>query len=203
MSLAVPASPLAARPPALFLRRFSVEEYHRMIQAGVFAHDDRFELLEGWIVAKMSRNPPHDVALDKSQDAIRQRLPNGWRLRIQSAITTADSEPEPDLAVVRGPAERYMSAHPMAPDIALVVEVAESSLSEDRTDKARIYARAGIGDYWIVNLIDSVIEVYADPTGDVPAPQYRDRDTFHAGQSIPMRIDGKQIASVPVNELLP
>src|SRR5207244_13321222 len=104
MSVAIPSSPLAAQPPPRFMRRFTVDEYHRMIQNGVFADDDRFELLEGWIVAKMSKNPPHEVAVDKSHEAIRSCLPAGWRVRSQSAITTNDSEPEPDLAVVRGPA---------------------------------------------------------------------------------------------------
>jgi len=203
MSVAVPVSPLAAKPPPLFMRRFTVEEYHRMIEAGVFAHDERFELLEGWIVAKKSRNPPHDVALDKSQDAIRSRLPAEWRVRIQSAITTDDSEPEPDLAVVRGPAERYRAAHPAPSDIALLIEVAESSLGEDRGEKSRIYARAGVSAYWIVNLVQLRIEVYTDPSGAGPAPCYRRREDFTAGQSVPLQIEGVILAPVSVEDLLP
>src|SRR5438093_733530 len=94
------------------VRKFSVDEYHRMIQAAVLTEDDPVELLEGWIVPKMPRNTPHDVCLDKSQDALRAVLPAGWRLRVQSAITTPDSEPEPDLAVVPGTPERYLAHHP-------------------------------------------------------------------------------------------
>src|SRR5947209_7411074 len=93
--------------PPVPVRRFTVDEYHHMIDAGFFAHDERFELLEGWIVPKMTRHPPHDVAIDLAQDMIRPLLPADWRMRIQSAITTQDSEPEPDIAVVRGSARRY------------------------------------------------------------------------------------------------
>src|SRR5436305_4096318 len=85
-------------PPAP-VRRFTVDEYHRMIQTGILEEDDSVELLEGWIVLKMPRNPPHDVAIDLAREAIETRLPAGWRVRVQSAITTSDSEPEPDLAV--------------------------------------------------------------------------------------------------------
>ena len=89
------------------LRRFSVEEYHRLIDAGVFGADDRFELLEGWIVTKMVRNPPHDVPIALAQAALSPWLQAPWHLRIQSAITTAHSEPEPDLALMWGPPREY------------------------------------------------------------------------------------------------
>lgn len=185
------------------MRTWTVDEYHTLIRAGVFAKDERFELLEGWIVPKMSRNPPHDAAMDQTQDQLRPRLPNGWRMRIQSAITTADSEPEPDIAVVRGTARDYSSNHPVPTDIALIIEVAESSLTEDRRDKARIYARAGVAVYWIINLVDSQLEVYTDPTGPASVPAYRKREDFKPEQSTPLIIDGQLIAEVPVRDLLP
>src|SRR5438094_1271451 len=113
-----PSRNISIAPPIL-MKRFTVEEYHQMIQAGVFARDKRFELLEGWIVPKMPRNPPHDTSLSLAQDEIGRRLPSDWQLRIQSAITTNDSEPEPDLAIVRGPARAYAQNHPGPGDIAL------------------------------------------------------------------------------------
>jgi Uma2 family endonuclease len=173
-----------------------------MIAAGVFAHDEGFELLEGWIVPKVSRNPPHDVALDKAHEALRTRIPKGWRVLVQSAITTADSEPEPDIAIVPGPAERYLSGHPGPKDVVLVIEIADSSLTEDRRDKSRIYARAGIPLYWIVNLLDRRVEVYADPTGPINDPTYRSHADFFAADHIEVTIGGL-LVSMPVVELLP
>src|SRR5262245_15398572 len=129
--------------PELRLRRFTVEEYHRMIAAGVFRSGDPFELLEGRIVVKMTRNPPHELAVSLTEEQLTAHIPAGWFCRIQSAVTTADSEPEPDLVMVRGKRRDYSGGHPRAADTALVVEVAESTLAEDRTLKARIYARAG------------------------------------------------------------
>ena len=97
MSVAVSLPPRGSPLPTLLLRRFTVDEYHQMIQAGILGEDEPVELLEGWIVIKMPRNPEQDLALEKADIAIRDRLPAGWRIRIQSAITTDDSEPEPTL----------------------------------------------------------------------------------------------------------
>jgi Uma2 family endonuclease len=185
------------------MRRWTVDEYHTMIRAGVFGRDEQFELLEGWVVPKMSRNPPHDVALDKSQEAIRQRLPRGWRLRVQSAITTKDSEPEPDIAVVRGPAERYLEQHPGSADIQLVVEISESSLPEDRREKMRIYARAGIPTYWIINLVNAQVEVYTRPTGPTANPAYDEQQSYSATDLVPLYVEGSELESVAVLDLLP
>src|SRR5262249_32996457 len=152
-----------------------------------------FELLEGLIVPKMTRNPQYDIALELVDEALRGRLPAGWRLRIQSAITTDDSEPEPDLAVVRGDARSRGGRHPGPPDLGLVVEVADTSLAQDRQEKGRLYARAGIACYWIVNLVDRQIEVYTDPTGPGPSPVYRQRLDFVAADAVPLVLDGNEV----------
>ena len=185
------------------MRRWTVDEYHRMIEAGVFAGDERFELLEGWIVPKVSRNPPHDASLDRTQEELRRRLPQGWRVRIQSAVTTADSEPEPDIAVVRGEARTYSKRHPGPADIAFIIEIAESSLLQDRRNKARIYAAAGIPIYWILNLAVSLVEVYTDPTGPSGAPAYRAHRDFRADEEIAIQIEEHLIGTIPVADLLP
>ena len=150
-------------PPPVPVRRFSVDEYHRLIRDGYFDDRERIELLEGWIVPKMTKNPAHDVAIDLGQEVLRGVVPGGWRVRGQSAVTTKDSEPEPDLAVVRGQVRDYRDRHPGPGDMALVVEVADSSLSRDRGLKLRIYAKAGVPVYWIVNLVDGLVEVYTEP----------------------------------------
>ena len=152
--------------------RFTVKQYHRMIETGVLTEDDRVELLEGRIVPKMPHNPPHDAAVDLAQTMIAAMLPTGWRVRVQSAITTADSEPVPDVAVVRGPARRYARSHPRPRDIALIIEVADTSLREDRNDKGRLYARARIPVYWIVNLLHACVEIYTQPKAG-KSPAYR------------------------------
>jgi Uma2 family endonuclease len=174
-----------------------------LLKTGTLKSGDPYELLEGWIVQKMSRNAPHDVTLDLTNEAIRTILPDGWRVRVQSAVTLEESEPEPDIAIVRGPAQRYSVDHPTAADTALVVEIADSSLQHDRVVKGRIYARAGIPVYWVVNLVDMQVEVYSDPAGDGPNPQYRQRTDYRAGQSAALVIEGTPAGSISVDEILP
>lgn len=129
--LPAPALPVPAGP----LYRFSVEQYHRMIEAGVLTEDDRAELLEGVVTYKMTHNPPHDATISLLQSELLKRLPDEWVLRIQSAITLADSEPEPDLAGARGPARRYLRAHPGPRDLPLLIEVAETTLLQESGDE--------------------------------------------------------------------
>src|SRR3954451_13073090 len=105
-TLQVPA--LGARP----VRKFTVDEYHRLIADGFFTRDDHYELLDGYIVQKMPRDPIHDACLTQVRLILEKRLPQGWHVRDQSAVTTADSEPEPDIAVVRGVAFDYAARHP-------------------------------------------------------------------------------------------
>lgn len=191
--LAIPA------PPEY---QFTVEQYHRMIDAGVFEATDRFELVEGRIFTKMTKKPPHDVSLTLTQEELGKPLPEKWMLRIQCAITTGDSEPEPDIAVVLKPGRRYLRGHPGPGDIGLLVEVADSTLHFDRTNKKRVYARARIPVYWIVNLIDRCVEVYSDPKGG-KSPTYRNAQVFGSGDEVPLIIDGKQVGAIAVADLLP
>src|SRR5262245_9181249 len=99
-------------PPAP-LRRFTVEEYHRMIETGVFGPDDRVELLNGWIIHMSPHNPPHDTSVGLTADALKARLPDGWIVRVQASLTLSESEPEPDIAVVRGDRRRYAVTTPL------------------------------------------------------------------------------------------
>lgn len=188
--------------PPFPVRPFSVDEYHRLIDAGVLTEDDNVELLEGWIVPKMPRDPPHDAILDQAQEALRHHLPSSWRVRVQSAITTMDSVPEPDIALAPGPASRYRNSHPSSQEVALAVEVADTTLAHDRTAKARIYARAGILTYWIVNIPDSLIEVYTDPTGPGASPHYQSRQDYRLGDTVPLTLPGEREVFVLVASIL-
>lgn len=205
MAAAVSTSSPGLMPvaPSPGLRPFTVAEYHRLIETGLLGEDDPVELLEGRITYKMPRNPRHDAAIGLASEAVARRLPAGWFVRVQSAVTTPDSEPEPDLAVVRGSARDYVNRHPEPADVALVVEVADTSLTHEREVKGRLYARAGIPTYWLVNLTDGTVEVYARPTGPSPRPEYDQRDTVRAGQDATAQAPGGWTLSVPVVELVP
>lgn len=173
-----------------------------MGEAGVLSEDDRVELLEGQIVPKMIHNPLHNGTIQLVVDALSRRVPSGFRLRFKSSVTTSDSEPEPDVALVRGTARDFLSRHPGPNDLALVVEVADSSLGRDR-EKRRLYARAGIVAYWIVNLVERQLEVYTDPTGDEASPHFRQTDIFTPDQQVSLVIDGQTLGVIPVRDLLP
>lgn len=183
-------------------RRFSVTEYHRLIELGILTEDDNLELLEGYLVHKMSRNPPHDAAIQKGTKKWLRLLPPGWDLRVQSAITLTESEPEPDFAVVRGDETAYMARHPAAADVGLVVEVSDSTLPGDRDDKGRIYASAGIPCYWIVNINDRHIEVYTSPSGPIADPKFAHRVDHRAGDDVTLLLGGATVV-IAVQDLLP
>ena len=183
-------------------RLFSVDEYHRLGQSGVLTDDERVELLEGRIVTKMIHNPPHDAVVGLVNQSVAATLPSGWHTRIQSSITTTDSEPEPDVAVVRGSIRDFMTRHPQAADLALVVEVADSSLTRDR-EKRRLYARAGVPCYWIVNLIDKRLEVYSEPTGPCQSPAFRQETILDTTQVVTLAIETHPVGQISVKDLLP
>ena len=192
-----------AEVPSEPIYRLSVAQYHAIARAGILDEDAPVELLEGWLVRKMTKNPAHCLALGLVQDALASLLPRGWHVKVQGSMTTADSEPEPDAAVVRGQRRDYKGRHPGAEDIALVVEVADTSLRRDRGSKKRIYARAGIPVYWIVNLIARLIEVYTDPAGAGKRAQYRQHRDYGPSEAIPLLLDNDEVGSLEVQALLP
>lgn len=200
-TVAVPKEKLAATPP-LRTHRFTVEEYERLGEIGVLTHTDRVELIEGWIVDKMTHYPPHASAVTRITRLLVRLLPDEWLLRVHLPIRLSTSEPEPDFAVVRGPDDQWDRRHPQPRDIDLLIEVADSSLLDDRANKGRIYADARITEYWIVNLVHSRIEVYAQPKGG-KNPAYRDRKEYERSDSIPLILGRKKIAELTVRSLLP
>jgi Uma2 family endonuclease len=189
--------------PSNSFRRFSVAEYHRLIQLGILTDEDKLELLDGYLVLKMPRNPPHDARIQKLTRLLFALLPPGWDIRVQLAVTFGESEAEPDITLVRGTADDFESRHPGAADIGLLIEVADTSLDRDREDKGPIYADAGIETYWIVNLVDRQIEVYSSPTGPTSNPTFNSSKIYRSGDSVPFILDGKTTGLIAVHDVLP
>jgi Uma2 family endonuclease len=148
--------------PAVQIKRWTRREYDRMAEAGLFGPDERVELLEGEIITVTPQQSPHSACIGLLDAVLRQAFGPSYWIRIRlPLIVDPDSEPEPDLAVVPGSPRDYVHDHPRT--AVLVVEVADSTVVKDRTYKTRVYARAGIQEYWIVNLADRCLEVYRDP----------------------------------------
>ncbi len=185
------------------IARFSVTRYQRMIETGILTSEDKVELLENYVVLKMPKNPLHDGTIDLGMAALLPRIPAGWLLRVQQSLTLADSQPEPDFTIARGTPRAFVGRHPGPSDVGQLTEVADFSLLRDQRDKARIYARAGIAVYWIVNLVDRQVEVYSQPSGPTAMPAYGDTQIYRPGDAIPLVLDGSTVATIAVDELLP
>jgi len=158
-----------AERPAL--HRWTRHEYEQLIDHGFLDEDDPIELLDGLLLVKEPQHSPHRTAVLLAAKAVERAFGEGWFVQTQSPIVLDDrSEPEPDVCVVRGSPRDYVDAHPTRP--ALIVEVAQAGLRIERGRKAAAYARAGIADYWIVNLIDRVLEVHREPARPGPARRH-------------------------------
>lgn len=177
-------------------RAWSRADYQRLVAAGVFGPGDRLELLEGEIIEMSPEKSRHAATVDMVLEALRRAFGTSHTIRVQHPLAvSASSEPQPDLAVVRGTARDYIDQHPVS--AVLVVEVSDTSLDYDRTKKSRVYAQAGITDYWIVNLVEGVVEVHRDPGGEGYATIVR----LGPGEDVsPLAVPGSNVA---VGDLLP
>jgi Uma2 family endonuclease len=176
--------PAPAYPP-LPVRRFTVDEYHRLIQTGILRSGEPVELIHGWIVPKMPTNPTHSSVVRRLDRWFQRNLPNTLVVSVQQPITTADSEPEPDLAICNGPEGLYFTSHPSPEQAVIVIEVSDSSLGYDLGEKLQLYARAKVAVYWVVDLEHKQVIVHTDPRGG-KKPTYRTRNTYAPGQSVPV-----------------
>ena len=213
MTIAAPPMPAAAPPsflpqaapayvpPTPYL--LTAEQFRAAARAGIFGKD-RVELLEGVPVKKMTMEEPQAKGITALNHRLMRMLPDGWILRIQCPIAPdANSRPEPDACVVRGDLDTFgaLDRPPEPAEIGLLVEVADSSLADDRHVKGRVYARANVGEYWIVNIPDRLVEVYADPAPNAAIPSYRARRDFAPGDEIPVRLDNTEVGRVRAAEL--
>jgi len=188
--------------PIVRTRRWTRGEYDKLIDAGFLGPGDKIELLAGQLCVSEPQNSPHAMGIALGLDALQKALDSRWHVRVQLPIALDDeSEPEPDLAVVSGRPRDYTD-HPSGP--VLVVEVADSSLALDREYKGSLYARARLPEYWIVNLVDRVLEVYRDPGSDSGATYgwaYRVNLTLRPNEHvIPL---AAPLAHILVADLLP
>ncbi len=186
----VPWTPALGRVPY----RISVEQYEEMVQKGIFLEPDRIELIEGQLVERMTKNPPHSVTVGICLDAIGAAIPAGWHIRGKQSvrIPMRDSEPEPDISVVRGKRSDWLRAHPGPGAVALIVEMSDSSVEADRA-LATTYLGGGFPDYRIVNIRDRQLEVYSG----------QDCVILGESESVDPVIDGHPVSRIAVADLLP
>jgi Uma2 family endonuclease len=182
--------------PAVEIRRFTRVEYERLIDLEFFQPDERLELIDGLLVVREPQDSPHATGVRLVLTALRAVFGAGWIVDSQLAVALDDhSEPEPDAAVVAGAPRDYRDAHPTRP--VLIVEVAESH-------KSSLYARAGITDYWVVNLVDRVLEVYREPVAAPAAPYgFRYRSVTRLRPPATVTPLAAASAAIPVADLLP
>jgi len=191
-------STASARP-----RRWKRIEYERLIDRGIFQPGERIELIGGQLLVREPQGGAHALGVELVAEALREVFGVAARVRVQLPIALdEESEPEPDIAVVAGGPRDYLSSHPSRPT--LVVEIALTSLALDRGEKASLYARARIEDYWIVNLVDNILEVYRDPEANPDSPygwHYGSTVTLSAGDHVrPLSVPN---AEIRVADLLP
>jgi Uma2 family endonuclease len=197
------ATPIACSPDPEPLWQLTVGQYHEMIDNGILTEDDPVELLDGYLVAKTPRGPEHCYSTELARELLATLLPSGWFVQSQQPVTTSTSEPEPDVTVVRGVRRDYLTRHPGPHEVGLMIEVSESSLPRDRNLKKCVYAAAGVPVYWILNLVDRVLEVYEAPTGPSEQPDYGAARVYGAADVVPVVLEGVEVGKVQVADLLP
>lgn len=148
-------------------RKFTIDEYHQLVDLGFFSENERIELIRGEIIEMAPKRTPHSVCNSLLWKQLYELIGKQAEIRVQEPIAlSANSEPEPDVVIAKNKADNYLSAHPYVEDIILVIEISDSTLKYDRETKLTLYAEAGINNYWIVNLVDSRLEVYSSPFSD-------------------------------------
>ena len=162
----------------LLRRQFTVDEYHKMIGAGILGEDDRVELLDGEIHNMSPIDPVHAAYVNRLNHLLSRQVDESVIVSVQNPVLLDDySEPEPDVALLRWRADYYAQAHPAPSDVLLLLEVANSSAGYDRSEKLPRYAAAGINEVWIINIKRRAIEQYMQPDGD----EYSSRKILRRG----------------------
>lgn len=197
-----PASGAAPRRPRP--HRLTIARYERMAAAGVFSEREPVFLWEGRLAEKMTKGDFHNFSETELGTRLIRIVPVGWHVRHETPMKVRDDGmPEPDLTVVRGAALDYKTRTPTAQDVALIVEVADSSLEVDSGEVMEVYAREGIPVYWIVNIPYRWIEVFTRPSGPADVPRYAERRIYRLDDEVPVVLDGREVGRVAVRDILP
>ena len=179
-------------------RLFTVEEYHRMVQAGILNEDDRVELIEGEIVKMTPIGSRHAAAVKRLNRLFSQKAGTNFLVSVQDPIHLEEhSEPQPDLALLRPREDFYALAHPEPKDVLLVIEVAETSAEYDREKKVPLYARFGIPEVWLIDLEGEKLEAYRTPSHEgYKEVEVMRRGTFLSPKSLPtLKLPAEEILS--------
>lgn len=168
------AIPFARRP-------LTVEMYHALAEKGLLGEEDRVELINGDLVPMSPLGSPHAACVRRLDKQLHRIAPTQVQISIQNPVQLNDqTEPEPDVALLKHREDFYAKAHPVPADVLLVIEVADSSLEKDRTIKLEGYAQAGIAEYWIINLVEGQVEIYTQPQERV----YKSRELRLSGDTV-------------------
>ena len=160
-------------------KRFSIAEYHRLIELGFFQENERVELIRGQIIQMAAKGTPHSVCNTLLFGELFTLLQGQATVRNQEPIILSDdSEPEPDIVIVRNRGDRYLDSHPSVADILLVIEVSDSTLKYDRETKLSLYAESGIDNYWLFNLVNNCLEAYSQPYQIQGSFEYANRQIY-------------------------
>jgi hypothetical protein len=203
MSTITPTQPIIlpmggrTAPQLADVYRMDIDEFERITD---LLDAERLELIDGLIVERGAMDPPHVLCSEKLRRKLDRLLPARWFVREDKPVQVHRAyEPLPDLAVVQGYPDTYANRHPTPADVAMLIEISDSTLTKDRGEKQVNYARGNISGYWIVNLIDRQVEVYTGPRSD----GYSSCSIYKSGQVVPLMIDGVEVGQIDVAEILP
>ncbi len=182
------------------LYRLTVDQYDQLVESGCIDERDRVELIDGFLLAMEERSRLHIVAGKKSFESFQRIAVPGWHVARRDPVVVSDySKPDPDLTVIRGQIRDYIERDKSAADIGVVLEIADDGLYGHQRDLKRIYAASRIPYYWIINIVESQVEVYSDPDGQ----DYRTAQVFTKDQEVPVILDGAEVGRIRVVDLLP
>ena len=188
--------------PSHQLFRFAAADFLQMVERDVFPDSARLELWDGLIFEQMAKGQAHSVAAILVGQALWRVMPQEWCLSPESPVDLGpDKIPLPDFVVLRGAARDYLHRVPTPRDAGLIVELADSSLRFDTTEKLAAYARAGVPTYWVVNLVANVVQVYDNPV--VAEGRYASEQTFGPGSLIPLTLEGVAVGPIAASDVLP
>ncbi|MBL1197536.1 MAG: Uma2 family endonuclease [Nostoc sp. GBBB01] len=181
----------------LLRRKFTVEQYHKMVESGILKEDDRVELIRGDIIEMSPIGTKHAAYVRRFNNMLGQRLGNRVIVSVQNPVVLDNnSEPQPDVALLKLRDDFYATAHPQPQDIFLLIEVADSTILYDREEKIPLYAEANIIEVWLVDINEEIVEVYQQPT----AAGYQHMQKFASGQTL--SIKALPDVNITVNEIL-